>query len=619
MILVVLVTTTVQAERSDDDFDSSDKKTEEVLIEPEFEVEYVTPSIPDDAYFAEHFDDEEAKKRWLVSRAHKEEQDSVFKYDGLWDFDVPERIIFANDRAIILRSKAKHAAISSKLSRRFDFHNKPLMVQYEVNFQNGMDCGGAYIKLLSFSKDLDLNNFHDKTPYTIMFGPDKCGNDIKMHFIFRHKNPINGTFEEKHSKRPSNRMEETFTDKKPHLYRLILTPDNRFEVFIDSVLVNKGSLLTDMTPSVNPPEEIEDPNDRKPDDWDEREKIPDMTASKPEDWDEDAPAKITDPSAALPSGWLEDEPESIPDESAVKPDDWDDSMDGSFEPPSIPNPKCTDAPGCGPWTAPLIENPAFKGKWKPPMVQNPNYKGKWSPRKVPNPDYFEDKEPFKMTSIGAVGLELWSMTDNVLFDNFIITDDEGILEEWTSQTYDKKKRSIDRDSEGVISRIINYSNAHPWLWAIYIFVIGLPLVLVFTFCCSQDKKTDLHKKTDNDAEDDDVIPEEVKRESPKAESKTSKQKLLSSTAKSYNKVSTSKDELEKKRLDSDDESDPNNEGDSSAGEEQGAGGDSEKEAVVRPPVGLKGSGSKNIIDLNAGDGAASAPAPAATKRRPRRE
>jgi len=26
-------------------------------------------------------------------------------------------------------------------------------------------------------------NFHDKTPYTIMFGPDKCGNDHKVTTI----------------------------------------------------------------------------------------------------------------------------------------------------------------------------------------------------------------------------------------------------------------------------------------------------------------------------------------------------------------------------------------------------------------------------------------------------
>lgn len=44
--------------------------------------------------------------------------------------------------------------------------------------------------------------FNDKTPYTIMFGPDKCGNDIKMHFIFRHVNPINGSITEKHCRKP---------------------------------------------------------------------------------------------------------------------------------------------------------------------------------------------------------------------------------------------------------------------------------------------------------------------------------------------------------------------------------------------------------------------------------
>lgn len=30
------------------------------------------------------------------------------------------------------------------------------LCRYEVNFQDGIDCGGAYIKLLSDSEDLDL-------------------------------------------------------------------------------------------------------------------------------------------------------------------------------------------------------------------------------------------------------------------------------------------------------------------------------------------------------------------------------------------------------------------------------------------------------------------------------
>lgn len=32
-------------------------------------------------------------------------------------------------------------------------------------------------------------------------------------------------------------------------------------------------------------------------------------------------------------------------------------------------------------------------------------------------------------------------------------------------------------------RTFNYTNAHPWLWAVYLVVIALPLVLILTFCC----------------------------------------------------------------------------------------------------------------------------------------
>lgn len=106
-----------------------------------------------------------------------------------------------------------------------------------------------------------------------MFGPDKCGNDYKLHFIFRHVNPLNGTIEEKHAKKSKERIEEMFNDKKPHLYKLIVRPDNTYSISVDHKIVNEGSLLTDFTPAVNPPKEIDDPNDFKPETWDEREKV----------------------------------------------------------------------------------------------------------------------------------------------------------------------------------------------------------------------------------------------------------------------------------------------------------------------------------------------------------
>lgn len=53
-----------------------------------------------------------------------------------------------------------------------------------------------------------------------MFGPDKCGEDYKLHFIFRHKNPKTGEYEEKHAKKADSDLRTYYTDKKTHLYTL---------------------------------------------------------------------------------------------------------------------------------------------------------------------------------------------------------------------------------------------------------------------------------------------------------------------------------------------------------------------------------------------------------------
>lgn len=84
------------------------------------------------------------------------------------------------DLGLVLKSKAKHAAISAPLDRPFHFNTKPLIVQYDVTFQTGQECGGAYLKLLTQETGMRLSQFRDKTPYTIMFGPDKCGTDHKV-------------------------------------------------------------------------------------------------------------------------------------------------------------------------------------------------------------------------------------------------------------------------------------------------------------------------------------------------------------------------------------------------------------------------------------------------------
>lgn len=356
---------------------------------------------PQKYHFAEHFDDiQNVDKKWIKSNAKKDDiAEEIAKYDGIWAVETPQRKLLERDLGLVLKSKAKHAAISSKFNKPFVFGGKPFIVQYEVTLQDGQECGGSYIKLLSKDKEnADLSKFQNKSPYTIMFGPDKCGNDIQLHFIFRHVNPVNGSIEEKHAKKPKDRLEEPFKDKQPHLYKLVINPDNTFKIYVDNKLINDGSLLSDFTPPVNPPKEIDDPNDFKPEDWDEREKIPDPNAVKPDDWD--VPPQIPDPNAIKPDNWLDDEEEMIPDsDNAVKPEDWDEDIDGVWEAPLIKNPLCEDN-GCGKWEAPMIANPEYKGKWRPPLLDNPNYRGKWAPRRIQNPYYFEDANPFaRLTAI----------------------------------------------------------------------------------------------------------------------------------------------------------------------------------------------------------------------------
>lgn len=47
-----------------------------------------------------------------------------------------------------------------------------------------------------------------------------CRAFSQLHFIFRHKHPKTGAFEEKHAKKPKADLENYFTDKKTHLYTL---------------------------------------------------------------------------------------------------------------------------------------------------------------------------------------------------------------------------------------------------------------------------------------------------------------------------------------------------------------------------------------------------------------
>ncbi|TBU50013.1 Calreticulin family-domain-containing protein [Dichomitus squalens] len=402
------------------------------------------------APFLEQFTDDWSE-RWTPSEATKKTPvgTETFSYVGKWEVEEPTEPVILGDKGLVAKTKAAHHAISAPFPKPIEFADKPLVVQYEVKYQKGGNCGGGYLKLLENGFQTAGKEFDDKTPWTIMFGPDLTCPGTKIHFIFRHKNPITGEFEEKHLKTPPK---PTF-GKSTNLYTLHVFPNNTYDVLFNGESQNLGSLLEDFNPPVNPEKEIDDPDDKKPEDWVDTKRIPDPDAKKPEDWDEDAPYEIPDEDAVKPEGWLDDEPEFVPDPDAEKPEEWDDEEDGDWIAPTVRNPKCDEAPGCGEWKRPFKANPAYKGKWYAPMIDNPEYKGEWAPRKIANPDYFEDLTPVKsLIPIGGVGIELWSMTEDILFDNIYVGHSIEDAHKFAEETYFVKK-SVEEAVEKASSKL----------------------------------------------------------------------------------------------------------------------------------------------------------------------
>ncbi|KAF7508003.1 hypothetical protein GJ744_009900 [Endocarpon pusillum] len=393
------------------------------------------------APFLEQFTDD-WDSRWTPSHAKKEDSKTAedWAYVGEWAVEEPSVLPgMIGDKGLVVKNPAAHHAISAKFPKTIDNKGKTLVVQYEVKLQNGLECGGAYMKLLQDNKALHAEEFSNASPYVIMFGPDKCGATNKVHFIFKHKNPKTGEYEEKHLKSPPVAK----TAKVSTLYTLIVKPDNTFEMLVDNASMKNGSLLEDFSPSVIPEKEIDDKDDKKPEDWVDQARIPDPDAKKPDDWDEDEPFEIVDEDATKPDDWLEDEPTSIPDPEAEKPEDWDDEEDGDWIPPTVPNPKCEEASGCGKWEPPMKKNPKYKGKWTPEYIDNPAYKGVWAPRKIPNPDYFEDKTPANFEPMGAIGFEIWTMQKDILFDNIYIGHSVEDAAAFRKETWDVKRPAED--------------------------------------------------------------------------------------------------------------------------------------------------------------------------------
>ena len=400
----------------------------------------------------------------LTSGRWVESGESKYK-DQLWTF-TDEGSAFQGDSYLEVATQHKHYGLSRMLDTPYQVSKHGLVMQYEVRFKAGFGCSGAYVKMLS--EKIQPEELKEDSAYSVMFGPDRCGNTNKVHLIFRVQNPVDKTWEEKvglgfciiyiysictnsslcvllllylyyfsicilallqvytypSNARHTHKILLTLTpnqhlhkavaakiDEFSHLYRVEVKTDNTYKIQIDGETQAEGSLFTDFTPAFEPLEEINDPLDTKPSTWVDEEKIADPQATKPEDWDEDAPA-------------------TIPDPEAQQPEFWDEEDDGE-------------------WEAPLVPNPAYKGKWKPGLVDNPAYKGVWTPRKVANPAYHQVNNPIDLVQdINGLAFEILANEKQIAFDNVGLTMDveaaDALMQRMFAQKAKLEKVRMDR-------------------------------------------------------------------------------------------------------------------------------------------------------------------------------
>lgn len=139
-----------------------------------------------------------------------------------------------------------------------------------------------------------------------MFGPDVCGSTRRVHLILERDG----------QGRMIKKQVDFTNDDLTHMYTLVLSqPAQTYRILIDGKEVAQGNIVDDFE---------------------------DMGA---------VPSMIPDPMAVKPANWVEEA--TIVDPEDKKPEDWDESEE--WTPRTMENPAYK-----GEWTAPLISNPDYK-------------------------------------------------------------------------------------------------------------------------------------------------------------------------------------------------------------------------------------------------------------------
>jgi len=196
---------------------------------------YVPPST-EGLHWVETFDGD-VFSRWYHSIDDR--------YSGMFKLAKRDQEALTGDVGLLMPDAARHYGIAAKFPPIVGDGEAPFVLQFEVKFQEKLDCGGAYVKLFNADDIEDEKDFNHNTPYTIMFGPDKCGDRSLIQFRYARRSAT-GELYDSATKDPG----PVPRDNKTHLFKLVVHPNNSYFISTDGNRGVRGDLTQTMEPAL---------------------------------------------------------------------------------------------------------------------------------------------------------------------------------------------------------------------------------------------------------------------------------------------------------------------------------------------------------------------------------
>merc|ERR1712226_1181309 len=96
---------------------------------------------------------------------------------------------------------------------------------------------------------------------------------------------------------------------------------------------------------------------------------------------------------------------------------------------------------------------------------------------IENPNFYDDQTPFaSATPIKALALEIWTMSDDIYFDNFYLGNSILEADALKAATFDKKEQQAKLNEPPMAEKVKGWFAENTWAAYVFSAIAGIPLL-----------------------------------------------------------------------------------------------------------------------------------------------